>query len=213
MKKITLTIFIILIHTILFSQKNEMYLNDDFNIITKEEFEKSSGNEFDYNLRFKSDTTFVNIKVQRIKRGKISLQLLDSIKNNLSENSNQFIYGNDVLFINYYPGNGPCSSNGYKNNFKNEYQKFYRKFRRIENLKQFSVYKSPAGLKGFGSKIPWILDNENLIKKTFFPIHYPCGGYLIIRSDGNYLSQRGEYCYSKLLIEEIKTFAKIGYGK
>jgi hypothetical protein len=213
MKKITYTISFFLISTILFSQKNEIYLNDSFTFITKEEFKKDSGNEFDYNLKFKSDTTFVNIKVQRVKKGKISLQLLDSIKNNLSENSNQFIDSNDVLFINYYPGNGPCSTDGYKNNFKSQYGRFYRKFKRIENLKQFSVYKSSKGLEEFGSKIHWLSDNKNLIEKIFYPIHYPCGGYLIINIDGSYLSQRGEYCYSNTLIEEIKTFANIGYRK
>jgi len=204
MKKFTFKIFFFLISTVLFSQEKEIYLNDNFTLITKAEFQKNSENELDYNLRFKTDTTFVNIKVQRIKKGKIPLKLLDSIKNNLSKNSDQIIDSNDALFINYYPGNGPCSTKGYKNNFKNEYQRFYQKFEKMENLKQFSVYKSLIGLKEFGTKIKWIPDNKNLIEKNFYPIHYPCGGYLIINSDGTYLSQRGEYCYSKTLIEKLK---------
>jgi len=210
MKKFNFTLYFFLISILVFSQEKEIYLNDNFTFITRVEFEKDSENELDYDLRFKTDSTFVNIKVQRIKKGILNLKVLDSIKHYLSKNSNQIIDSNDIIFINYYPGNGPCSSNGYKNNFKNEYQRLYRKFEKIENLKQFSVYKSSIGLEGFGSEINWSPDNKSLVERNFYPIHYPCGGYIIIKPDGTYISQRGEYCYSKTLLEVIKSFANFG---
>lgn len=197
-----------LISVLSFGQQKELYLNDNFRIISEEEFLKESNNEFDYTLRFETDTTFVNIKVQREKKGKITLDILKAIKANLSTISKQEIDSDDILFINYYPGDGPCSTEGYKINFKDHYKKYHRKIKKLKNVKQFSIYKSPDNIESFGSEIAWLPDVKNMIEKSFYPIHYPCGGYVIIKSDGSFLSQRGEYCYSKGLIKQIKAFAK-----
>ena len=74
MRKIFTSIVFVLVFTFSFSQEKEIYLDDDFRIISKEEFDKASGNPFDYNLRFESDTTFVNIKVKREKEGANSIE-------------------------------------------------------------------------------------------------------------------------------------------
>ena len=208
-KKVTILIFLLL-YIVSFAQSEEIYLNDDFELISKEEFLKETNYPSDYNLKFKSDTTYVNVKVKRHKEGKIPMDIFNSIKETLETSTRKKIDSNDVFFINYYPGNGPCSSNGYKDNFRIMYNSFYKKFAKIENIKQFSIYSSSKKPKRFGSKIQWTPDVNNLIKSTFFPIHYPCGGYVAIKNDGTYISQRGEYCYSEKLIREIKTFANIG---
>src|SRR6056297_1283085 len=126
MRKIFTSIVFGLVFTFSFSQEKEIYLDDDFRIISKEEFDKASGNPFDYNLRFESDTTFVNIKVKREKEGKIELSLLESIKTYLSEISGQEIASEDALFINYYPGDGPSNTESYKANFREKYRYFYK---------------------------------------------------------------------------------------
>jgi hypothetical protein len=190
-----------------YSQKKEYYVDDDLNYISKSEFERKSTNELDYNLRFELDTSFINIKVLRIKKGKIKLSLLDSIKMKLENYGNQKINSEDKIFINYYPGNDDCSSNGYKTNFKNQLGKYFRKIKKMKNVKHFFVFKSNDEIEKFGNKFYWQPDMNNLIENTFYPIPYPCGGYVIIDSKGNYISQRGEYCYSNKLIKEIKTFA------
>jgi len=206
MRKIFTSIVFGLVFTFSFSQEKEIYLDDDFRIISKEEFDKASSNPFDYNLRFESDTTFVNIKVKREKEGKIALSLLESIKTYLSEISGQEIASEDALFINYYPGDGPSNTESYKANFREKYRYFYKKIEKAENIKQFSVYRSLDGIRGYGKKMEWLPDEKNLIKDNFYPIPYPHGGYIIINSDGTYLAQRGEYCYSPLLIEQIENF-------
>lgn len=208
MRKIISFIIFGLIFFETIGQSEELYLNDNFEIISKEKFFEESDDPFDYNLRFESDTTFVNIKVKRHKKGQIPRDKYNFIKETLELSSKQKIASNDVLFINYYPGNGPCSSVGYKDNFRVMYNSFHKEFEKIENIKQFSIYSSSKKPRRFGSKIKWVPDVDNLIKSNFFPIHYPCGGYVAIKNDGTYISQRGEYCYSKKLIQEIKTFAK-----
>lgn len=210
--KITITILLIsLFHLLSFGQKKELYVNDDFEYISKTEFDKKSEQPLDYNLRFELDSTYLNVKVSRYKKGKIELKVLDSIKNVFFKNKNVEFGNNDIFLINYYPGNDKCSTGGYKSNFKSKYNQYRRKFDKIENLKQLFVYKSDDGLKGFGNKIDWQSDINSLIEKTFYPIPYPCGGYVIIDGKGNYISERGEYAYWKGLINEIKTFANNGY--
>ncbi len=156
------------------------------------------------NLRFELDSAYLNVKVSRYKKGKIELKILDSIKKVFYKNKK--FNDNEIFLINYYPGNDRCSTDGYKSSFKSYYSQYRRKFDKIENLKQLFVYKSNDGLKGFGNKINWQSDIDNLIEKTFYPIPYPCGGYVIIDSKGNYISERGEYGYWKGLLNEIKSF-------
>ena len=91
-------------------------------------------------------------------------------------------------------------------NFKNQYGIYFNKIEKIKNVKQFFIYKTSDNLENFGSRINWLLDKNHLIENVFYPITYPCGGYVIIDSNGNYISQRGEYCYSPLFIEDIKEF-------
>jgi len=82
-----------------------------------------------------------------------------------------------------------------------------QKIEKLENIKQFFIYRSSENINAFGSKIEWLPDDNYIIEKVFHPIHYPFGGYIIINNNGTYLSQRGEYCYSKELIKEVKDFA------
>ncbi|TDP58331.1 hypothetical protein [Flavobacterium dankookense] len=205
LKKVLTIIFCITSYFVL-AQKKEYFLNDDFNFITETEFIKEHDNPLDYNLRLKLDTCFYNVKVSRYKKGKISLQLLDSIKTDLSSLSKEELKPEDILVINYYPGNTPCSSYGYMINFKNKHDTYFNEIEKIKNLKQFFIYKTPDNLKDFGSKIDWLRDKNRLIEKIFFPIAYPCGGYVIIDSNGNYICQRGEYCYSPSFIKRLKEF-------
>ena len=210
--KINLTILLIcLLHLFSFAQKKELYVNDDFEYISKDEFDKKSEQPHDYNLRFELDSAYINVKVSRYKKGKIELKVLDSIKEVFFKNKNVEFSDNDIFLINYYPGNDKCSSNGYKSNFKSKYNQFRKKFDKIENLRQLFIYKSNNGLERFGNKIDWQSDINNLIEMAFYPIHYPFVGYVLIDSKGNYISERGEYCYEKGLINEIKTFANNGY--
>ncbi|MGJ8550551.1 hypothetical protein [Winogradskyella wichelsiae] len=211
--KITITILIICFcNFISFGQKKELYVNDDFEYISKTDFDKKSEQPLDYNLRFELDSSYLNVKVTRYKKGKIELKVLDSIKSAFYKNKNEKFSDNEIFLINYYPGNNKCSTDGYKSNFKTKYNQYSRKFDKIENLNQLFIYKSDDGLQGFGNKIDWQPDINSLIEKTFYPIPYPCGGYVIIDSKGNFISQRGEYGYWKGLINEIKTFANTVYN-
>ena len=192
--------------TFTFSQKKELYVNEDLKLISKTEFENETHNSVSSNFRFELDTCFLNVKVLKHKKGTIEMSLLDSIKKNFSKTNSQKINDTDILLINYYPGNDKCSTTSYKENFKKRHNQVNKKMNKIENLKQLFIYKSNENIKDFGEKINWQQDFNKLIETIFFPIDYPCGGYIIIDNKGNYMIERGEYCYSDLLIEQIQNF-------
>ncbi|WP_188406633.1 hypothetical protein [Psychroflexus salis] len=208
MKIISTILLIFLCNCILLGQKKELYINDNFEYISKPEFERKSDQALDYTLRFELDSTFLNVKVSRYKEGKVQLKVLDSIKTTFFKSKNEEFGENDILLINYYPGSDKCSTKAYKSNFKSKYNQYRRKFDKIDNLKQVFVYKSTQGLKGSGNEIDWKPDINNLIEKTFYPIPYPCGGYVIMNNKGSYISERGEYSYWNGLIREINKFTK-----
>src|SRR5690606_2360287 len=102
-------IFILTV-TSISAQKKEVYLNDDLSEISQFEFNKKNDFYKYYSLQFETDSLITNIKVQRVKKGKISNEKLDSIKSELFKLSNQKIPDSNLIIINYYPGLDRCNS-------------------------------------------------------------------------------------------------------
>ena len=211
-KLFTLILGLITIST--FGQKKEMYLNDDLVEITQTDFKKGDVPYKIYNLRFELDSLIANVKVQRIRKGKITNELLDSIKSELLTISGDSIPKNNFIIINYYHGLDRCNSSGDKSYVKAKYKRFLKKINKTKNISQFFMYKSPEGTKEYGKQLNWIKDEFGTIEKIFLPLHYPCGSYVLINSDGNYYVQKGEYNIERIidLLKNKKTFANNVYN-
>lgn len=177
MKKLfTLILGLSIIST--FAQKKEIYLNDDLVEITQADFKKTDDPYKFYNLRFELDTLIANVKVQRIRKGKVSDELLNSIKSELSTISGDSIPNENFIVINYYHGLDRCNSTGDKSYVRRKYKRFLKKMKKMKNVSQFFMYKSPEGTKDYGKQLNWIKDEFRTIEKTFLPLHYPCGSYM-----------------------------------
>jgi hypothetical protein len=211
-KLFTLILGLITIST--FGQKKEMYLNDDLVEITQTDFKKADVPYKFYNLRFELDSLIANVKVQRIRKGKITNELLDSIKSELLTISGDSIPKNNFIIINYYHGLDRCNSPGDKSYVRAKYKRFLKKINKTKNISQFFMYKSPEGTKEYGKQLNWIKDEFGTIEKIFLPLHYPCGSYVLINSDGNYYVQKGEYNIERIidLLKNKKTFANNVYN-
>ncbi|WP_218597750.1 hypothetical protein [Polaribacter sp. NJDZ03] len=215
MKTNLLTYFICLCSIISFGQKKEIYINDDLVKITKSEFNKEKDLHKSYNMRFELDTLIVNVKVQRVKKGQVSKIKLDSIRNELSTVSDQNIPENNILIINYYHGLDRCNSTGDKSYVRGKYKNYLRKLKKLKNVNQFFMYKSHEGTVEYGKQLNWIKDKSGTIEKTFLPIHYPCGSFVIIDENGNFYIQKGEYNIENiidLIKNKKKTFANTVYN-
>ncbi len=208
MKQVLILFFLGVIYNS-FGQTKEIYLNDNLKNISKSEFNETT-KEHTYNLKFDLDTLIVNVKVLRVKKGKISTQKLDSIKANLSESSGKEINENSIIIINYFPGLDKCNSGSGSSFLREKYSRYLRKINKNENVSQFFVYKTIEGTKKYGRKLKWFSDIGNLIERTFFPIHYNCGSFALIDEKGNYYLTKGEYDIEKiidLIKDKKKTFA------
>lgn len=210
MKTILFICIICLYTTLTFGQKKEIYFNDDLVKITKSEFDKESDIHKSYDLKFNLDTLIVNIKVQRIKKGKVAKTKLDSIRNELSLASKRDIPERDIIIVNYYHGLDKCNSSGNKSSVKIRYQNYLKRVKKLKNVSQFFLYKSLEGTDGYGKQLNWLKDPSGIIAKTFLPIQYPCGSYVIIDENGNYYAHKGEYNIdniTRLVRNKKKTFA------
>lgn len=207
MKTKLFTLILGLLTILTFAQKKEIYLNDDLVEITQTDFKKTDEPYKFYNLRFELDTLIANVKVQRIRKGKVSNEMLNSIKSELSTISGDLIPSNNIIVINYYHGLDRCNSTGDKSYVRGKYKRFLRKLKKMKNISQFFMYKSPEGTKNYGNQLNWIKDVFGTIEKTFFPLHYPCGSYVLIDSNGNYYIQKGEYNIEQIidLLKDRKT--------
>ncbi|MEZ7500329.1 hypothetical protein QO200_16465 [Flavobacterium sp. Arc3] len=200
-----LTLFITVSISIVSAQKKEVYVNDDLELISKQEYDRNSGDDY-FNLKFDADSIYLNVSVKRIKKGKISNSQLNALKSNLATSSAYFDK-DDIIVINYYPGQDAYNSSGDKEMTRKNYQEYLKRLKKNQNIKQFFVYKSPEGTAAYGN-INWIKDKNKLIETIFFAIHYPCNSTVIIDSNGNYYSHRGENNVSAVfkILKEKKTF-------
>lgn len=181
------------------AQKKEIFINDDLAEITQVEFDEIEDLIHFYNMKFDLDSLIINVKVLRTKKGRINHQKLDSIRTELSVSSGKTIPNNNLIIINYHHGLDRCNSTGVKSFIKEKYSRYLNRLKKIKNVSQFFMYKTPEGTKDYGSRLNWIEDKSGLIRKTFLPIPYPCGSYVIIDKDGNYLVQKGEYDIEEII--------------
>ena len=211
MKQLLLILTISVIHTCSYGQIKSIYLNDDLIEISKADFERKTDPKLYFDLRFESDTLIAHVKVDRYKKGRISKIQLDAIQKELSTARQQKIEEHTILVINYYPGSDRCNSTSLKGYRNEQYERYIKKIKKFKNVNQFFVYKSPEGTADYGEQIKWFPDKSAIIENTFFPIHYPCGGYVLINSNGSYYVQKGEHSLDpivELLKDKEDTFSE-----
>lgn len=200
-----LILFITVSISFLSAQKKQVYVNDDLEYISKQEYDRNSGDDY-LNLKFDADSIYLNVSAKRIKKGKISNSQLNALKADLAISSAYFDK-EDKIVIYYYPGQDACNSSGNKEMTRMNYQEYLKKLKKHQNIKQFFVYKSPEGTAAYGN-IDWIKDKNKLIETLFFPVHYPCNSTVIIDGYGNYYSRRGENNINEVfkILKDKKTF-------
>lgn len=193
MKRATLLLLLLItFHCILYSQnKTEKYFNSNFENISKKEFDDFILNDnYLYNV-FEHKNQFEYILYQRKTRGKLALEELNKLNNSLIKKGT---LDNNITIIIYYPGKDDC--NGMEristwNIFDTDY---LRKIKKINSVNNFWIYKSDENLKYYQpNKVDWKNDNDQVVEKLFFKMHYPCFSSAVIDKDGNYILNLGEF--------------------
>ena len=114
-----------------------------------------------------------------------------------------------IIVINYYHCPDRCNTTGTqtKEGFRQWYKKYLKGFRRKKSIDQYFVYLSDEGLGDQISDIAvWYQDVGEKIKKTFFPFPYPCGSFVVINANGEYIVNKGEYGMEQVynLVREVR---------
>ncbi len=206
MKKLLCFIILIISLTLGYSQKREVYVDDDLNNISKESFEQNRDlSKFLY-LTFSDDSLIVNLKTERIVKGKISKENLSSIREFLVQSSGEKISDTNNLVINYWPGNQYCELPNDLRIMNQRTKAYQKKIAKIQNSSQFYVAADLNGIDKLGN-IQWNLDSKSILKELFFKYPYTCGSFVLIDNQGNYYLFKGEYSYSQIfeLLKKPKT--------
>jgi hypothetical protein len=192
MKKTALiALLLILFNSILYSQnKLNKYYNTNFENISEKEFNDFLLNDsYRYNS-FELEDQFAFILYQRKTKGKLSTEELEKLNKSLLNKGN---LNNNITIIIFYPGKDNC--NGMEristwNVFDNDYLKQAKK----NSFNNFWIYKSDENLKYYHpKKVDWKKDDDQIIEKLFFKMHYPCSSSAVIDKDGNYILNLGEF--------------------
>ncbi len=184
--------FIFLNSMFAFGQVKEIYANDNLQIITKSEFDKVIDGPKILNMTFDLDSLKIHVKVETIKKGNIAKSKLDTIRNQLSILSDRHIPKDNIIVIDYFQVFDKCWETSNRSFVEARYKNYLKRLNRKDNVSQFFMFKTPEKLSFFGKNLKWIEDKYSTIEKTFFPIQYPCGGYVLIDNKGNFYVQKGE---------------------
>ncbi|WP_406683567.1 hypothetical protein N1F78_12870 [Seonamhaeicola sp. MEBiC1930] len=131
--------------------------------------------------------------ILREKHGEISNRaLLESL---LEHETNRELDSTKPLVIIYYPGKDPCNSSGLatKESIRIWYEQLEDGINQIAQTKPIYIYKDNDGLEKYDEVLTWYKDPEQTIEKLFFEYHYPCYSFVVISSNGKYISYFGEF--------------------
>lgn len=191
MKKV-LPLLIITVPQLLFSQKKEIYINDNLQVISKEDYKNREKNYRFQNIE--TDSVLYKVRVEHEGQGKLTTTDLNDLRKilNISEVNNKNIV------IHYYQGLDWCNQHSDANHLViNDIKTYIRKFKK-SNSNLYFVYKETEGLKNRLSKTSWIDDSSGAIEKLFFKMHYPCNSAIVIFPDGDFTIFRGEHVWQKV---------------
>ena len=192
--------------TVISQSKPEKYYNVNFQLISKDEFEKSVKKEtvFSYTQYNLEDQT-AKILYKRKTTGKLNEQELSLLKKELSKIGP---LENEITILIFYPGKDECNNRSDSLSidfFRTEYK---NKLDRITKYNHFWIYKTDEDLKYYHpEKINWKKDNDRVIEKLLFKMHYPCFSSAVIDSNGNYRLNLAEFATDQI-IEDVKAMKK-----
>tara|TARA_R110000751_G_scaffold135_3_gene648 strand:- start:63280 stop:64965 length:1686 start_codon:yes stop_codon:yes gene_type:complete len=210
MKTVLLLLSILVSSYSLAQDKNTHYYT--FNLeqeVSKQEFEKIYSNYDTYQNIVeikKNDSTIIKMFHPRKQFDVLDPIVLDSLKGYLNYLTGKKNVFKDYIVINYFSGDEPFREFPAESNHYVEDYNYRKKINKLLNCNQFAIYKERKNIKNFKNKKLWIKDDLGVIKNLFFYYQIPYGSFVIIRSDGSYISLHGEHNAESVykIAEEIK---------
>ena len=201
MKK-CLTIIFLLVNYFSFSQEfKKKYLDINKNEITEKQFCKQKNYKVNHPVFIQYDSLKIGMLVRRKNIGKLDKIELNQLRQYLSRLSNGKINSYKAIVLNYLSSTPITPYFGKKSHwtiFKKDYLKNLNK---IPNVQQIWINNPDnQNLEYFhNDRIKWIEDSNRIIEKLFFPFEFEFGSFVVINSNGNYISYYAEYGKKEVL--------------
>lgn len=191
-KRALIVLLLIVFNGILHSQnKVEKYYNSNFESISDKEFLASLENRIYRYTRFELEDQFACVLYKRKTNGKLSPEELLILNESLLKKGN---LNNNITIIIFYPGRDIYNETDHITTWNVFDSDYLRKLKRINSTNNFWIFKSEGDLKYYQpEKADWKKDDNQIIEKLFFKIHYPCFSSAVIDKDGNYILNLGEF--------------------
>ena len=190
-KILTLIISAILINSCSSLQRDFTYLDINNNEISKSKFrQKRSTNQY---LDIQIDSLNQKKLIERTKTGK--LENFEAYRSLVSNKTSVKLDNTKPLVIIYHPGKDACNSSGSatKETLKNWHKTLEDGVQQLKANAPIYLYKEKEGLEKYDGILNWHKDPDGLTEKLFFKYHYPCSSFVVISSDGEYISYFGEF--------------------
>ncbi|OEY72321.1 hypothetical protein [Salegentibacter salarius] len=196
MKKLIL-IFLMIYSFDSYSQnKDYKFYNEEGYQISRKEFYNKKENFKNFPLYFENDTVRFGVLFHREKKGVLSDSTFTSLKNYLNTLKSEHINSKDIIVINFLTGVPFAEQIKKSKTSWNIFDRNYlRKLNKITDVSHFWISSlEKEKLKYFYSnKVNWQKDEDNIIKKIFFPHETTYGYYILINPEGKYYYSLGEY--------------------
>ena len=190
-KILTLIISGILTYSCSSSLRDFTYLDIDNKEISRSKFrQKRSTNQY---LDIQIDSLNQKKLVERTKTGK--LRNFEAYRSLISNKSSEKLDDTKPVVIIYHPGKDACNSSGSatKETLKNWYKTLEDGVQQLKANAPIYLYKEKEVLEKYDGILNWHKDPDGLTEKLFFKYHYPCSSFVVISSDGEYVSYFGEF--------------------
>ena len=192
-----LTLLFIIISSLTYGQEKPIiFYNESGEKISKQEFIKIKDYGENLDLYYENDTTLIGLLITRQKFGQLDKKTFEYLKSYLTELTDKQIDSTQNIVINYLTAYPKKDENKKPRTGWNVLHRDYlKKLHKIEIIKQFWIHSSECDNLEYNhqKRINWIQDEDNLLKKLFFPYEVRHGNYILIRPDGKFYYYLGEH--------------------
>lgn len=167
------------------------YFDESNNEISRSEFRKYKST-YEY-LEIPGDSANQKKLTLRENRGQISNR--KSLEKILKTENHIEIDSAKPLIIIYYPGQDKCNEVfvDRPDHLLQWYNELNRGVQKIAEIQPIYIYKNKIGLESLEPSMKWHPDPNETFENLFFKHHYPCQSFVVISSNGNYISYFGEF--------------------
>ncbi|MFT4943454.1 MAG: hypothetical protein ACI8RH_001198 [Flavobacteriales bacterium] len=194
----------VLLYSLCSAQKPKLYLGTELQKISEIQYNKIE-KESHLLLSYQTDSLEVFVKMKQEITGVLSKKNLKNVRLGYEISTSKKLDALQTIVVQYCPGEDPCNSSGNSSFVEKKYRSSKKQINKTPHHTAYFVYKNTTGLSQSKKGVDWYLDHNQTIENLFFPLHFNCGSFVIIKPNGAYYSYKSEYS-NNLLFRVLSSF-------